>query len=602
MGLKMTKVQPATDGKEISDGGKFAVFYRRMKELWYQSHIGHRSEYSVERLLAFRDYCQRTSFTRVAAVCILTPFPAIFAALLIDCTPLKPPSDGWQANYGFWIRWFLALVAVSVGSVAQVQEGVPVGTISNTGAVIIVMGTALLAVLVAIAIAAMWRFPIPFGYIIMVGPYMLAFFGLAFLVIGPRHLFESPVLRRQLMARATIVVAQGSVAMAYPLFTAVFYHLSGPEQTAFVIVLPVFKLITKHIIANAAGGLHEYVGPVVVFSIDVFSVFYVAMCMQISKSLITTLFIIASDSFHVIIAIRDIFHQVDIVESTRDTGQSKTCSYIEDLLQVVSNVFRKSDHLTRTSRLRVLAPFPLALTNESHSFINTISRENGHDFNSSRAHTLGPSTIATHQVTEVKPIAVDENNSKLNHVSSAHLTTNHSYEPVKLSRKGSSPRRLLTFMDSDVTASADKLRSTLSHSAMEDAAWDALQALFHSEYLLMAEYIECTLPLYYAVYLFILYHLPVAAFYPQTASSTPQKLSQNVINNMIFGAVELSGFAVLLYLLGRKFGISPLYQLAFVLETQIRTVQGHLLLWSVFILHMPLMHYGKFLFFALKLL
>ncbi|GMF18063.1 unnamed protein product [Phytophthora lilii] len=566
-------------------------------EFWHQSHIGHRSEYSVERLLAFRDYCQHTSPTRVAAVCILTPLPAIFIALLIDCTPLKSPTDGWQANYGFWIRWFLALVAVSMGVVAQIQEVISMGTISNTGALTIVLGTSMTDVSVALIIAAVWHFPIPFGYVIMVGPYLLIILSFVVLVIGPRHLSESPVLRRQLKSHATIMITQGTVAMAYPFFTAVFYRLTGPQQTVFVFVMPVFKHITKHIIANAAGGLHEFIGPIVVFSVDVFSVFYVAMCMQISKSVITTLFIIASDSFHVVVAIRDIFHRVDIVETTQEPEQTRT--FVEDLLQMVCHVFEGPDHLTRECRLRMLAPFPLALTDESHSFINTISKQNGHAFASSRIRTVGPSIIAAHQVTEAKPIAVNDNESKLNHLSSAHMTSIHIHGQVgrvKGARKGSSPRRLLTFMHSDVATSADKLRSTLSHGTIEEVAWDALQALFHSEYLLLAEYIECTLPFYYAVYLSILDHLPVAAYYPQTASSTPQKLRQDVINIFMFGAVELSGFAVLLCLLTRKFGISPLYQLAFVLETQVRTVQGHLLLWTVFILHMPLTHYGKLIF------
>jgi hypothetical protein len=121
---------------------------------------------------------------------------------------------------------------------------------------------------------------------------------------------------------------------------------------------------------------------------------------------------------------------------------------------------------------------------------------------------------------------------------------------------------------------------------------DALQTLFHSEYLLLTEYTECTLPLLYAAYLAVLFRLPAAQYYPQTGASTPEKLSQDVANILIFGAVELAGFVILLLLLRLKCGISPLYQLAFVLETQVRTVQGHLFVWTVFILHMPLVHYG----------
>ncbi|POM62349.1 hypothetical protein PHPALM_28508 [Phytophthora palmivora] len=519
------KVQPVDQAQPIY-ASNFATLCRWIANWWHRSQIGHRSEYSVERLLAFRDYYKCTSFTRVVAVCILTPLPAITVALLIDCTPLRSPSDGWKANYAFWIRWFFALVAVSVGATAQIREVILPEAISNAEAVAISLGTAITDLSVALALAVTWRFPIPFGYILMVGPYMLILLGFTLMIIGRRLLTESPVLRQQIKSQATIIFAQGAVAMAYPFFTAVFTRLSGSQQTVFVIVTPLFKFITKHIIANAAQGLHEYVGPIVVFSVDVFSVFYVAICMQISKTVVTTLLIIASDSFHVIVALRIISHQANVFESSREEGPSSTMNYLDDLPEMLQHIFDDPVTLSDGHRFRVTAPFPLPL----------------------------------------------------------------SVERKKSSRKGSTPRRLLMLMNSDVATSANRLRSAL----LEEAVCDALQVLFHSEYVLMTEYIECVLPMLYAIYLPILFHLPVAQFYPQTASSTPDKVKQDVINIIMFGAVEFVGFVGLLSLLKRKFGISPLYQLAFVLETQVRTVQGHLFVWIVFILHMPLMHYGKF--------
>ncbi|KAG6966624.1 hypothetical protein JG688_00006679 [Phytophthora aleatoria] len=97
---------------------------------------------------------------------MLTPIPAIAVTLLIDCTPLRAPSEGWQANYAFWTRWFLALVAVSVGVTLQVREAILPGTISNAGAAVIALGTSITDVSVALVIAVLWQFPIPFGYIL----------------------------------------------------------------------------------------------------------------------------------------------------------------------------------------------------------------------------------------------------------------------------------------------------------------------------------------------------------------------------------------------------------------------------------------------------
>ncbi|KAJ8561911.1 hypothetical protein ON010_g7769 [Phytophthora cinnamomi] len=126
----------------------------------------------------------------------------------------------------------------------QVQEQILPGTISIGGAIVIALGTAATDISVAMFVVATWSFPIPFGYIIMVGPYMAL------------------VLRQQLKAQAVILFAKGAVPMAYPVFTATFYHLSGIQQTVFVVVLPLFKKITKVIIAIAAEGHHEFVGRV----------------------------------------------------------------------------------------------------------------------------------------------------------------------------------------------------------------------------------------------------------------------------------------------------------------------------------------------------
>lgn len=93
----------------------------------------------------------------------------------------------------------------------------------------------------------------------------------------------------------------------------------------------------------------------------------------------------------------------------------------------------------------------------------------------------------------------------------------NSRQNTNANRKVSAPRRLLRLMDSNMSVSAHKLRAALSYKATETAVWDMLQALFHAEYLLIAEYIDCALPLLYALYLLALSQLPVARYYAQTA-------------------------------------------------------------------------------------
>ncbi|EGZ22226.1 hypothetical protein PHYSODRAFT_330058 [Phytophthora sojae] len=279
-------------------------------------------------------------------------------------------------------------------------------------------------------LTATWKFPTPFGYILIIGPYVAFFSFFTVLVIGPRKVLSSLALREELKSEFFIISSQGVVAGCFAIFSAVFNRLSGIQQTAFIFVMPMIKFLTKQNIANAAERFHEYMALIVVFSVDLFNVYYVAICMQSSKSVGTTL--IKSP----------IFEEIDEAEEKR--------------------------------------------------------------------------------VVE-----------------------------------------------------------------------DSLQALFHAEYILLAEYIEFTIPLFYAPYLVAIFHLPVGAFYPpHTAATTASKLGETVTSILIYSAVEFVAFGALLVLLRRKFGLHPLYQLAFVLETHAPAIQGQLFLWTITILHLTLQHYG----------
>lgn len=131
----------------------------------------------------------------------------------------------------------------------------------------------------------------------------------------------------------------------------------------------------------------------------------------------------------------------------------------------------------------------------------------------------------------------------------------------------------------DVTASED---ITFVH--------ETLKLLFHC---VLVEYIECAIPLLYAVYLSILFHLPNAKYYPQTASMTEDRLSSTILNLIIYVWLEVASFAGLHFALKRKFDFPPVYVLGFVLETQASQLQGRLFVWIIYILQFTLVHFGR---------
>eukprot|EP00644_Phytophthora_capsici_P015669 jgi/Phyca11/121412/e_gw1.44.291.1 len=212
MNLRSIKVRPAStvEGQDFpSREPFFKHILNYLTNVWYHSQIGHRSEYSVERLLAFRDYYHRTSIAHAVAVCILTPIPALLVTLLIDCIPLRPPSNGWRANYALWIRLGLDALVVAFGHASRVGEMIVAGTVSTGRGIWIAIGTSLCCVALSIGVAAAWKFPIPFGYVLLHGPYLLIFCIITILAIGPRLLIKAPLLREQLKSYLLIVFAEG---------------------------------------------------------------------------------------------------------------------------------------------------------------------------------------------------------------------------------------------------------------------------------------------------------------------------------------------------------------------------------------------------------
>eukprot|EP00644_Phytophthora_capsici_P018054 jgi/Phyca11/114182/e_gw1.25.399.1 len=194
--------------------------------------------------------------------------------------------------------------------------------------------------------------------------------GLIF-VIGPRVLISSPGLRQQIKAELLIMANQSGVAVLYPVFSAVFNRLPGNYQALFVLVMPLIKFITKQNIANSAQSFHEYVGPVLIFSVDLFNIYYVAICMQHSKSMVTTLILMALDGFHVVLALRSIFHRSNSVQTRQ---QAFVKHYLRDLPAFIRTEFKRDSSYCRDRRIRLRAPFSLPLSIESKALLDELVR------------------------------------------------------------------------------------------------------------------------------------------------------------------------------------------------------------------------------------
>ncbi|KAE9085401.1 hypothetical protein PF010_g20468 [Phytophthora fragariae] len=206
---------------------------------------------------------------------------------------------------------------MAVGGALQVKPVTPSGVISSRATVAIGLGTALGYVASAIALAALWTFPVPFGYALMIIPPL------------------------------SVLAAQGVLAGCYPPFYAVFRQLSGVQQTAFVAVMPLIKTLCKQYIARVSAHLQEHIGPTVVFSVDVCNVLYSVICMQTAVSSLTSILMIGSDVLFIVLVLRSIYQ----VNSARvwpepallSSIRTRRSNYLQFLPELVRQAFQSAD-------------------------------------------------------------------------------------------------------------------------------------------------------------------------------------------------------------------------------------------------------------------
>ncbi|KAF1778386.1 hypothetical protein GQ600_22333 [Phytophthora cactorum] len=440
----------------------------------FRSDIANITPSSV--VLAFRDYCERTSPFRVFAVCILTPVPAATVMLLIECIPLKDPELGWKANWMMFLRVFVTAIFVGGGIVFLSRAIIEEGRISIPRAIGITIVSAILYTGLGCLLAAAWTFPIPFGIVLMVCPFVSIIMNLIVFSIDRNELKSNQKLQKQLIGHIIGSSTQSLLVVAYPTFNAVFLQLSGLQQAVFMLLLPLIKFITKQIIAKVAtpARLHW---TVIIFSVDVFNVLYVAICMQTARSLLTTVLVMSSDILHIVLALRSIYHHTNRIQPQNEDNRN----YLDTLLVSWTTI-----HWLNST----LMPYKLPLSEASKDFLLALDQK------------WNPATTTANIQQEM-----------------AH----YPYYPIRNDRCRSI----------GVISSRERLERSIQ---------EGLQVLYHCEYVILSEYIECMLPFVYAGYLAGLYHLPTAAYYPFTRSLTPAKLTSTLIQLVMYGSLEFASF------------------------------------------------------------
>ncbi|KAE8966146.1 hypothetical protein PF005_g28973 [Phytophthora fragariae] len=120
----------------------------------------------------------------------------------------------------------------------------------------------------------------------------------------------------------------------------------------------------------------------------------------------------------------------------------------------------------------------------------------------------------------------------------------------------------------------------------------ALEMLFTSECLVLSEYMEAIVPLIYGIFVLVVAHIPSAEYHTDLVGVTQDNIAEVVSRIFAYTLLEFASFVVFAVTKKLACGISALYQLAFVLETQALFVQSSLMMWLLVTLTYRVVHFG----------
>lgn len=554
----------------------------RLRDAWFSVQVEFHGRYSVERLQQLKAFAATLTTSRIVVICLLTPLPCLLLALLIESAPLAPPDDGIATNWVFLLRFGTITCIMSGSMVYQLgvnipQLGVRRRNIATNG---ILSGVAASATLYAVASSVV--FPVPFSMLLASPPSVVVFI-VCFATFWGAQLKADPSINVEMDRNMTILNCQLSLTLIYSLYIFGFTSLTGIRQTAFVLVLPVIKLVAKNWISRALADQNDLKPEAVVFNVEVFNALYIAAALQNASSWMSTAAVMAIDILHFWVSMRDVVEILDDVKTLMNKIPQSHSIAKENFMQIA---------------LRMMA-----IETERMAHTDNHSDRSSSAWASRIDTWVGPSPVIPSKV-NVKRAARSASKRKSSDIwSHARVSSSKAQvfpiRPPKRQRWSHvkvNPFSRSTMVEElkAVMREGDTLGIETIFTSKERAEFiqKSARILFIAEYIILVEYVEVVLPLVYSLHRAILYNLHNGAYYPTLAKLSSAQLATTTLNVLIYGSLELASLVASFFVLRHYLGFSSVRQLAFVLQTQADVIQAKILILFIYIMQISLIHLG----------
>lgn len=556
-----------------------AGWFSKLKHLWFSVQISHSGKYSIERLLALEEYTRNTSLLRVLVVCIGAPLPMATLVLVQECIPLQDPSQGWSANYGFWVRVGILGGVVAVGMAAFALYMIPGVVLSNLQLALLFIGQGVCYPVIGMFIAALWVFPIPFMILSVMSLYVLLFVVLFRLIAGKQVVSQMATHQHELILLVGFSGSQSVMAITYAAYEALFDQVTNTHyELPVILLLPVIKLLMKNLVSLPIAHMKDMVPEGVIFTVDFFNSMYLATCMQNTSSIKTVATMMVLDFGQNAISLRRLHRQSDtILSRLRDACGISLDN--DSLLPVVRLLCRDPDNFEQQCRrdIMLFSCLPHKLSPQGRDLLEKLKTLPGNGVRTLPQLRASRHSSICSNVAKVRP----------SNIIRSCLRTTEKVQPSALSTTVVKPVQIAQ-EPADMTMS-----STDSDSSHRNILGQTLEVLFFSECLLLTEYLESIIPVLYGLFIFLVVNLPSAPYHVDLIGIDRDNVGDTLANVYIYALLEFLSFVMLTLLMMRNCRLQAMYHLAFVLETQMLLVQVKLMTWVLMSLSFRVVHFGK---------
>ncbi|KAL3667556.1 hypothetical protein V7S43_007110 [Phytophthora oleae] len=546
--------------------------FSRLVRLWTSLQVSyHGGKYSIERVLALDKYTRTTSLFRVTLVCTATPLPMVILVALQELLPLQEPETGWGHNYGFWFRVFMLAAAVSHTYLIQGKYMINDFAHSNGQLAVFVLGISVIYVAVGMLVGANLVFPIPFFYITMTPAFSVPLFTLLYYLLGSSE---------KLTKYVAFIAAQKMMGMIYPVYQLLFRTVSSTHFVLPVILLlPVLKLLVKNVVLRLIAQLEDLTPETVIFTVDFYNALYPATCMESASTLNTMLIFIVTDFAQTITVLVEMHRRTATILSR--LRQATNTPKSKNVLSALPSLFHNSSMVEAQFRggVQVRSCLQHELDREDRQLLRLLERL------PLKASPSPPQLYCWSSIK--KPRFETRTLPKL------RLSSFFSFRVGSLTavQPFSSPLIISKRRLGRVAGGPNGIPTDLiEHSNIPR---ETLEVLYTTECLVLTTYLESFIPLIYCTYMIFMVHLPNAKYHTELKSVTRQNVKYTARVVFLFGLLQLVSFVLLILLVRHNCGMRILYNLAFVLDTQMWLVQGKLIIWMLVTLACRVVHFGQ---------